>query len=165
MLNPGILIPFLKLLSIRREINFCLDVLLPSSLRADAAGTPFLLPSRGARAAGTGGGKSASLQVSMMEAWTIRKRKRKKAAFVEGNKLCSRPAGCSLGLSAVCTLSREGERRERNVPIAPCSLPVWPGTDARQWGSTRFCPARSARCGPSALGLPQSSVPRCLLQN
>lgn len=83
------------------------------------------------------GGESASLQVSMMEAWTIRKRKRKKAAFVEGNKLCSRPAGCSLGLSAVCTLSREGERREQNLPIAPCSLPVWPGTHARQRGSTR----------------------------
>lgn len=63
MLNPGILIPFFKLLSIRREINFCLDVLLPSSLRVDAAGTPFLLPSRGAHEAGTGGRKRVAPSV------------------------------------------------------------------------------------------------------
>lgn len=95
---------FFKLLSISKEINLCLYVLckigpLPGcggELRREA------LSVRVTQCSGSWGDENMLFQVSTDGDLDHQQTEEEEMAFVEGNKLFSRPTSCDLGLFAIC---------------------------------------------------------------
>lgn len=114
---------FPKLLSISKEINFCLDLCCNSELVLGAAGScprRHFSSSKGSSVLWWLEGPKRVVLSTLGQKLGPSADREEEMAFVEGNKPFSRPTSCGLGLSAICVFV--SEREKSNLPACVTSL-------------------------------------------